>query len=88
MSTIFLVSNFSNFLHITYVLHFYCCWVQHSLFQTCKVQTQNAFIMGKAEHEREQGELEQMCFIATSVEKMIPTALDACVSTEGEHSLF
>lgn len=44
--------------------------------------------MGKAEHEREQGELEQMCFIATSVEKMIPTALDACVSTEGEHSLF
>lgn len=44
--------------------------------------------MGKAKHEREQGELEQKCFIATSVEKMIPTVSDACAPTEGEHSLL
>lgn len=44
--------------------------------------------MGKAEHEREQEELEQKCFIATSVEKMIPAVSNSCVPAEREHSLF
>lgn len=70
-----------------YVLHFYYCWGATYLFRTCQVWW-NAFVMGKAEHEREKGELEQKCFIATWVEKMIPPVSDACIPTKGEHSLF